>query len=609
MPGASAILASCGSRSFRAGNTTTITDGGPVFSNARCVRDDVAIALLFASGTLGCGGGGPVVAAVDRFADAGSGDADQEDASLRSLDVWARGRVATAVDAGPPIDPDAAVDAAPDDGPCGAGVVMCEEAGARGLLVDGPAYGRGVAWVDVDGDGWEDLWQSDTGTGYFGHPRTSALYRNLGDANFEPIDLGIAADDMTANWTGSWGDYDDDGDPDVFLANGGYSQPWHYALYRNDLADLGAFTQVTDDLGFEGVVQRWWSAAFADFDGDSQLDLVATAIRGPLALFRNQGDGTFVEQGHDLGLTDPSGDTKNPVWFDFDLDGDPDLDIAATSAPRLCRNGAGAGFTDVTNARALALDVGAPVFAAAAADFDQDGWEDLYLGRWDDQDYVLRNDAGQGFEAVGREAGLDMAVAPDPTENTMGMTVGGPDGEGWPDVLSGQGRPGEEDPPVVLCNDAVVPVHFHRCSDDFVLGQGAARNHGVVLADPDHDGDTDVFWSLGGHVEHDLASGEDTSELAAFYVNRPAEPPSVAVVHLVGSTSNRSAIGARIDVAAGGQVRHYVLHGMQGFPGQSSDWLPVSLGDEDVGTATITWPSGSVTRVDLSNGDRIEIEE
>jgi hypothetical protein len=502
----------------------------------------------------------------------------------------------------------AAGDEGPAPSPCDPEVVMCEEALARGLLVDGPAYGRGAAWVDVDGDGWEDLWQSDTGSGYPGHERTSMLYRNLGGAAFQPMDLGIALAHLLANWTGSWGDYDADGDVDLLLVNGGYSQAQACALYRNDLEQIGLFTDVTSEAGILDARSRWWSAAFADFDGDSWLDVVVTAIRGPLALYRNLGDGTFEEVAQSMGLSDPEGDTKNPVWFDFDLDGDQDLYVASVSDHRFFRNDGEEGFVDVTAELLGAVGAMPPVFAASAADFDQDGWEDLYLGRWDSGDWILLNLGGEGFLPVGEDVGIDTVGRPEGTENTMGMTVGDLDGDGWPEVMIGPGRPGEAAPPVVFCNDGVLPLHFHRCSDDFVAGQGDARNHAAVLADPDHDGDTDVFWNLGGHVEHDLETGEDTSELGAFYVNRPLAPRRTAVVHLVGTRSNRSAIGARIEVV-GSETHHYTIHGAQGFPGQSSDWLPVALGDADTGAATIRWPAGGITEVELAAGDRVQIEE
>lgn len=486
------------------------------------------------------------------------------------------------------------------------GCTFCEEAEARGLLVDGPAYGRGASWTDVDGDGWEDLWQSDTGSAYQGHARTSRLYRNRGDGTFEPLELGIRVEDLLANWTGSWGDYDNDGDPDLFLANGGYSQPVPSALYRNDLAEAGQFTNVTGPAGLSPQPAQWWSAAFADYDGDGFLDLVVSAIAGPLALYHNEQDGTFRDRTRMLGLRDPSGDTKNPVWFDFDNDGDPDLYVASTTDHVLFRNEGGT-FNDVTRSLLDPTGVGVPVFAAAAADFDQDGWEDLYLGRWDQQGYVLLNQGGLAFRAVGADVGLDMQLFPVTSENTMGLTVGDLGDDGWPEILIGPGRPSSTGVPIVYCNEGA-PLGFHRCGEDFVAGQGEARNHGVALADPDHDGDLDVFWNLGGHVEHDLETGEDTTDLAAFYVQRPEREPRTAVVHLVGTVSNRDAIGARLAVE-GTETRYYTVHGMQGFPAQNSAWLPVSLGDSPGGTVRVEWPSGLESVTEVRRGDRLEIVE
>ncbi len=507
-------------------------------------------------------------------------------------------------------DPDAVRDAGADDastdgsapGPC----TFCNEAERAGFTVDGPAYGRGAAWVDVDGDGWEDLWQCDTGTGYPDHPRRSMLYRNRGDAVFEAEDLDVPWTLMVANWSGTWADYDSDGDPDLFLVSGGYSQPSRIALLRNDLLTNGEMTDVSEAAGIRTDPQKWWGAAFADFDRDGHLDLAVTAIDGPVVVYHSLGDGTFDDVETDLGIAIGQGDAKNPLWFDYDVDGDPDLYVAGVTEHHLWRNDGAGGFTDVTESVFTPLDVGIPVFAAAAADFDQDGREDLFLGRWDLEDYILLNRGAGDFERVGADVGLDMRDFPVTDENTMGLTVGDVTGDGWPEVFIGTGRPEERGNPILYCHEGE-PLRFRRCSDDVVAGQGLSRNHAIALADPDHDGDTDFFWSLGGHVEYDLETGADSRQLAAFYVNRAPHTPG-AVVRLVGTASNRDAIGAHL-VVRGTETRHYFVHGAQGFPAQSSEWLPATLGEAATGTVTVTWPNGAVSEHEVADGDRVELVE
>ena len=497
-------------------------------------------------------------------------------------------------------------DPGPNARPCGR--PWCQEAEGAGLQAAGPMHGRGAAFVDVDGDGWEDLWQSDTTGG-------SCLYRNRGDGTFELFDTGIAPSALASNWAGVWGDIDNDGDPDLFLVNGGYEGELPCALYRNDVPDGGSFVDVTTAARLKTLDGDWWGASFADFDRDSLLDLVVTRIgltgAAPmLLLYHNRGDGTFEEISESVGLTPPAGLLKNPVWLDYDRDGDPDLYIAMGEYGEhaLFRNDGGTWFSRVP----FDLDPELPVdnsfeifhaFCAAADDFNQDGWDDLYLGRWSYQDYVFLNKGDGTFGAAGAEVGLDMAVHPMEEENTMGLAVGDLDDDGWPDLLIGTGAPFAARVPLAYCSNGD-SFGFHRCSDDFLEGHGISWHHGAALGDPDHDGDTDIFWSLGGH----RGGGEAEDELAAYYVRYPEKAPSTAVVHLVGTASNRSAVGARLEVT-GSRTHYYTVRSSQGFASQNSDWLPVSLSGSGRATVRVFWPSGRETEVFVSPGDRIEIVE
>lgn len=496
---------------------------------------------------------------------------------------------------------------AADGGVCPAGATFCNEAAAAGLWAAGPAYGRGAAWVDVDGDGWEDLWQSDSGGRTPEHPRLSVVWRNCGGLRFAPMDLGIDPDHLAFNWMGVWQDYDADGDPDLLLANGGYSGVAPPALYRNDLATDGRFTEVTAEAGLLTEPAGWWSGAYADFDGDTDLDLVMTRVQGPPALYESLGDGTFAEVSGALPVPgDEDTDHKNPLWFDYDADGDPDLFLASRSDARIFRNDGASGFTDMTASILDPLAVRREVFSAAAADLDQDGDDDLYLGRWDQQDYILLNEGAAGFRRLGPEVGLDMTSGKLSPENTMALSVGDLDADGFPEVMIGPGRPEEAYHAIVLCNQGT-PLSFRRCSGDVVAGHGFSRNHAIVLADPDHDGDVDFFWNLGGEVSFRDRIEEDSRALPALYVQRGATPRTV-IVRLQGADSNRDAVGARIRID-GGARRWAAVRSAQGFPGQHSEWQVLSLSGAETGELTVYWPSGGVTTRSVTAGERIEIAE
>ena len=315
------------------------------------------------------------------------------------------------------------------------------QAAEAGFHVNGAAFGRGVAWVDVDGDGWEDLWQCDA-VHNGSHARRSALYRNLGDGTFEVMDLGIDPDHPNANYAAGWFDYDNDGDPDLFLANGSFLDNLSLYLYRNDLATDGRMTDVSEEAGISRAEGRWWGVSFADYDDDSYLDVAVTQLVGSGFLFHNEGDGTFEDVSDSLGDVRFEGG-KNPVWFDYDNDGDQDLYLAGMVHHYLFRNDGDDGFENVTEVVLDALpslaDARPNVFAAAAADFDQDGFEDLYLGRWTRQELLLLNTGAGFFDEHGIDVGLTTLLSPIQRENTMGLGVGDIDDEGWPDLLIGTG--------------------------------------------------------------------------------------------------------------------------------------------------------------------------
>ena len=373
-------------------------------------------------------------------------------------------------------------------------------------------YGRGAAFVDINGDGFDDLFVADTDDRHrandFG---VSQMYLNKQDGTFERADVGIDADHLVAAWAGSFADYDRDGDPDLLIANGGYTTTSSLVFYENRMSTDNRFVDVTSASGIQASTTRlgdsfWWGVAWADYDNDGWLDVIITRRSGSALLLHNEGDKTFSETGMALGIDiENMLDAKNPVWFDFDEDGDQDLYIAGMQVHAFYENrvSAGEGFKDITDLLELnALTGETPtVFAAITADFDQDGHEDLYLGRWDMQDYMLFGDGRGNFRALGSEAGLDAIIdyTSVPYENTMGLGIGDLHDDGFPDVLIGTGAPSYTGADIVYCNDG--NRSFSRCTylltdenDDHI----ETRAHGVVFADVDRDGYTDFYWNLGG---------------------------------------------------------------------------------------------------------------
>ena len=524
---------------------------------------------------------------------------------------------------------------------CGSST-FCDQAEALGLHEGPEYYGRGAAWVDVDEDGWEDLWLShDRYTGH-GEARSSSLYRNQGDGTFALWDIGIDPDHTWSNWGGIWGDIDNDGDADLYLTNGGYSTERQDYLYRNDVNETGRFTNITLDAGILSESWMSWGGSFADVNNDGFLDLVVTtrarrwaspcckedgdaldaSTQAVVRLYINDGDGTFTESSAAWGLPPGRYDGKNPTFFDYDKDGYIDLFLAnaGTGAEvpydlyeyggggvaRLFRNIDGARYADVSEAVFPDHRVREPVFASAAIDHNQDGWDDLYLGRTFEQDLILINKRDGTFDVLEAEHGLDMRWGHAARENTMGLCAGDLTLDGWPDVWVGTGWPDF---------DAVALPYLHQGQSlDLVRTSGAFTgmaenfNHGCAMTDFDHDGDVDLVSNVGGFPLWDVRERERNVERPVLYVNHRGDAGKSVVVRLVGTTSNRDAIGARIRIE-GSETRHTVVRGVDGFQSWNGPWQTIPLGDSDTGTLTITWPSGTTQEVQVEAGTRVRIEE
>lgn len=514
---------------------------------------------------------------------------------------------------------------------CEPDMALCNRAREAGLWTV-MRYGRGAAFVDIDLDGWDDLFFADCDNRWepdqYG---VSMFFLNRGDGTFSgrrATDLGIDDGDLVSTWSGSFADYDNDGDPDLFLANGGYSGTSNLAFYENRIPEGGGFVSVTEASGI-GIANdslwNWWGSSWADYDNDGWLDVVVTRTDGVALLFHNQGDGTFAEAGSSLGVGIPMQDGKNPVWLDYDNDGDPDLYLSGMWEHAFYRND-GESFVDVTDEVFGPLPYPQPwtrpldpiVFAAAAADFNQDGLDDLYLGRFDIQDVLLLNRGGGRFEQHTQDWGLTASMAAwsdaeAPFENTMGLGVGDFFSDGYPDVVIGTGNPVRAAPDVVFCN--TVDDSFYRCTDRIITGadeEWRTRSHGTVFSDFDHDGDADMAVNLGGHPTFDESEGHRISpEYPALFVNQRGPSGNTASIELVGTTSNRDAIGAQIRVRAADaeRTRYYVVRSMQAFQSQSSKSQLVGLGPATSADVEIRWPSGETQSLVVNAGERIRIVE
>jgi hypothetical protein len=505
---------------------------------------------------------------------------------------------------------------------CGSTDRYCNTATAAGLM-DIKRYGKGAAFADINGDGFIDIFAADA------EPRdnedwgVSTFYINNGDGSFTATDIGVSDDDLLSSWNGSFADMDNDGDQDLLLVGGGYAGVGRMALYENRMQEEGSFIAVTEPAGLEAEndrLYRWWGIAWADYDNDGFLDFAVSKLYGDALLFRNNGNNTFTNVTAEMGIETPmkfKRDGKNIVWFDYDSDGDQDIYYAGIEGHMFYENLEGKFFLDVTDKVFAGLlpdnrvyTTGAPVvFAAAAADFNQDGTEDLYLGRQIEQDLVLFSDGKGGFSSFGRDIGIDSSLAAKnnekhPFENTMGLGVGDLFDDGWPDIIIGTGDPVRADADVVFCNRGGV---FERCTEvlrDNADGELRTRTHGIVFGDINNDGATDVFQNYGGHAPWDIKSGIDSREQPGLFVQNPVGMANTASLLLEGVESNRNAVGARIKLTAT-DTHYYTVHSTQAFQSQNDSVIVLALGDATEGVVDVVWPSGVATQIKIAAGTRM----
>ncbi len=248
--------------------------------------------------------------------------------------------------------------------------------------LDGDFPSQAVSWADYDLDGWVDVHvvgdQSAEG----------ALYHNLGGVGFENVTRAAGVADPREGYGGSWSDPDDDGDPDLFIANcDDLVGDQRIDVYFENRG--GTFVERGAEVGLRSTEDSW-GAAWADYDSDGDMDLFVVSTSGPNHFYQNTA-GVFTDLRNRLGI--PDGSNRDAAWGDFDNDGDLDLYLARTDGPNLLfRNDGGDTFTEI-GADAGADHPGSSR-VASVADFDNDGDLDIFVGNSGSTPAIYRNDLG-----------------------------------------------------------------------------------------------------------------------------------------------------------------------------------------------------------------------
>jgi hypothetical protein len=430
-----------------------------------------------------------------------------------------------------------------------------------GLTVKG--WGMGVAVADFDNDGNLDLFV----TGY----GRSVLYRGLGNCKFNDVTEKAGLSGITGFATGAaWGDYDRDGYVDLFVSR----------YVHVDMDHLPAFGSDEKFCRFKGVLVQcgpWGMPGEGDY------------------LFHNRGDGTFEDVSKKAGMDDPQHRYGlGAIWGDYDNDGWPDLFLANDAGPNfLYHNRHDGTFDEVGMLAGVALGEDGQELGSMGVDFgdyDHDGKLDLFVTNYTDQiDNLYRNLGGGAFSDMSWPAKLGQPSFPYVKWGTGFVDF---DNDGWVDLFVNNGHvypqvdaipgsPGYKQPMQMFRNN------HHGAFEDISKASGVFEmppesRRGAAFGDVYNDGNIDILV---------LNIGQPPSLL----INQTRNSNHRVAFQLIGSKSNRAAIGARVTIHAAGGMQFNEVRGGGSYLSQNDLRLHFGLGTDDkIGLVEIAWPSGKV---------------
>jgi hypothetical protein len=485
--------------------------------------------------------------------------------------------------------------------------------------------GSGVAFIDYDNDGYLDIFVLS------GDGGTNRMYHNDHNGHFTDVtaELGLTSSGWAQGVCA--GDYDNDGYTDLFVTYWGQNR-----LYRN----IGGkrFEDVTEKAHLKQDRTRYnTGCAFLDYDGDGHLDLfVANYLKfdfattpkaganpycfyrglavncGPRGLpfeanllYHNKGDGTFEDVSERSGITKATGHYSLAVLAqDVDDDGRPDVYVVGDqTAASLFMNQGDGTFSEEAVLRGVAFDENGRELSGmglASADYDGDGFLSIFRSDFSDERKLLYRNAGKGqFDDVTQAAGL--------AGNTQFVSWGCAffdfDNDGWKDLA--------------IVNGHVYP-EVDRLNIDIHSRERAILYHNTGKGTFDDISEAAGPAVLARHSSRGLAVGDiDNDGTLEVLVNNQNEPPSLwkqshrapghwLLLKLIGTKSNRSAIGARVVVAAAGHKQTDEVRSGGSYLSQNDLRLHFGLGNATrADSIEVRWPSGQCTVLTDVAADRV----
>jgi len=494
-----------------------------------------------------------------------------------------------------------------------AGIEFVHNSGASPDNIMMETFGSGVAWIDYDNDGFQDLYFVNGAPG-----SANALYHNNRNGTFTDVTrqagVGASGTGKTVYKTGvAVGDYDNDGYLDLYVTTYGPN-----ILFKNN--SDGTFSDVTAAAGVPGGVNEWsTSTGFVDFDRDGLLDLyvvnyldyrlsenpycglrkegyrlycLPTIFDGvPDRLFRNNGNGTFTDVSKRAGIANPAGKGLGVTFCDYDRDGDTDIYIANDMVRNfLYRNNGDGTFLDVAYGAGVGFDGNGKPQAGMGVDcgdYDRNGYPDLFVTNFSEELNTLYENRGDGiFEDVTVKAGLGAGFLP----LGFGTKMFDFDNDGDLDLHVTNGH--------VIDNIKLVQPNLTYAQKDLLFENVGGRfqdvsarggsglqtervGRGLAVADFDNDGRLDVVITSVGRKP-------------VLLKNQGARAGNWLLIRAEGTKSNRFGLGAtvRIETESGTDV--YEINNVASYQSANDIRLHVGVGSAKVvRRIEVRWPSGT----------------
>ncbi|HEV8601075.1 MAG TPA: FG-GAP-like repeat-containing protein, partial [Patescibacteria group bacterium] len=474
----------------------------------------------------------------------------------------------------------------------------------------------GAAWTDYDNDGNLDLLMMGT---------DQKLFHGNGDGTFTEVPRGSGLDNGERSYSGAFADYDNDGCKDLYIStaggpDGGRADELFKGNCKGTFTNVTAAARIKDTLRGRGV-------AWGDYDKDGFLDLYVanhgleqneTYLYEPNILYHNNKDGTFTnvtdKAGALGGAECPRADQINPrlkriggpykqsfqpIWFDYNNDGWPDLFVTTDSgySPLYKNNGDGT-FTDMTKQAGMCIS--GTGMGVSAGDYNNDGWLDLYVTNTG-LNFFWKNNGDGTFSQISQKNGTA-----DDTALGWGTVFLDYNNDGWLDLYVVNGKVEGGFPGGIgfvrldkLYRNDGKGQFKEVAEDEGIYGNDAKE--AAALADYNQDGFVDLFV-VGSYLE-------DKAE-HRLYKNR-ANKNNWLTIQLIGTKSNRDAIGTRINLTAGNLTQMREVVAGSSYISQESLWPTFGLGvSSSTQKIEIRWPSGIIqTLTDVKVNQKLTVTE